>query len=67
MFVNENNKYTSHALYFYNNFIEMYCVIGTTISMEHLDELVDLFESPELLTEVVMPDYITEDYEGTEW
>ena len=67
MYVNENNKYTDRAEYFYNEYIEMYCVIGTTIAMESLFDIQDLFESPELLTEVEMPEYITEDYDEPEW
>ena len=67
MFINQNGKYVSPAEYFYNEHIGLYCVVGTTISMEYLDELVELFESPDLLTQVDMPDYITEDYEGAEW
>lgn len=67
MFVDENNKYTTEANYFYNAYIEMYCVIGTTISMQYLDELIDLWESPDLLTEVEIPNYITEDYEDIAW
>ena len=67
MFVNEDNKYCSPAEYFWNSYIDMYCVIDTTISMEYLDDLVERFESPDLLIEVEMPDYITEDYEGAVW
>lgn len=67
MFIDQENKYTSPAEYFYNDHIGMYCVVGTTISMEYLDELVELFKTPELLTEVATPDYITADYEGAEW
>ena len=67
MYVNENNKYTDHAEYFYNEYIEMYCVIGTTIAMESLFDIQALFESPDLLTEVEMPEYITEDYDEPEW
>ena len=62
MYMTEN-KYTSPAEYFYNEYIEMYCVIGTTISTEDLDDLIELFETPDLLTEVEMPEYITEDYD----
>lgn len=67
MYVNENNKYTDHAEYFYNEYIEMYCVIGTTIAMESQFDIQELFESPDLLTEVEMPEYITEDYDEPEW
>lgn len=67
MFINENGQYTSEAEYFYNRYIDMYCVIGTTISMEYLDELEARWESSELLKEVKMPDYITEDYDEAEW
>lgn len=67
MFINENNKYTTAAEYFYNDHIGLYCVVGTTISMEYLDELMELWESADLLTEIAMPDYITEDYDGAEW
>lgn len=67
MMINENNKYTSEAEYFYNKHIDMHCVIGTTFSMQNLDELKELWESPDLLTEIDMPDYITEDYDEAEW
>lgn len=67
MFVNENNKYTSEAEYFYNQYIEMYCVIGTTISMQYIDELIELWDTPDLLKEVEMPDYIMEDYDEAVW
>lgn len=67
MYVNENNKYTSAAEYFYNSYIDLYCIVGTTFAMETVSDLEDLFESADLLTEVEMPDYITEDYDGAEW
>ena len=67
MFINQDNKYTEHAEYFYNEFIELYCIIGTTIAMETVYELEQIFESPDLLTRVPMPDYITEDYDEASW
>ena len=67
MFVSEGNKYTSKAEYFYNEHIDMYCVIGTTISTQYLDELKNLWETPDLLTKVEMPGYITEDYDAPKW
>lgn len=67
MFINENNKYTTAAEYFYNDYNGLYCVVGTTISMEYLDELMELWESADLLTEIAIPEYITEDYDGSEW
>ena len=68
MFVNSDNKYSSPAEYFYNPYIAMYCIIGTTISIEYLDELFDLFESADLLTEVPIPDCITgPDYDCPAW
>lgn len=66
MFVNENGKYTSKAQFFYNDHIDMYCIIDTTLSGD-LDDLTALFESADLLEEVPMPEYITEDYEGNTW
>lgn len=67
MFVNQDSKYSSAAEFFHNEYNDLYCVVGTTISMQYLDELEDLFESPDLLTEIPMPDYITADYDGAEW
>lgn len=67
MMVNDNNKYCSKANYFYNEYIDMYCIIGTAYSSPCLEDLTEMFESHDLLTEVDMPDYITEDYEGAEW
>lgn len=67
MYVNEKDKYTSEAYYFYNKYIDMYCIVGTTISMEYLDDMQSLFESPDLLMEIEMPKYITENYDETEW
>lgn len=63
-----NTVYTDSAEYYYNEYIGMYCVIDTTICMENLDDLCSLWESPDLLTEVPMPDYVTgDDYEATTW
>ena len=60
--------YTKPAEYFYNPHIDMYCVIGTTIAMGDLDDLVSWWESPDLLTEVEMPDYITgAEYDAPTW
>nr|DAH12482.1 MAG TPA: hypothetical protein [Caudoviricetes sp.] len=68
MYINcETNKYIDSAEYFFNPYIDMYCIIGTTYATETLAELEEMFESSDLLTEVPMPDYITEDYDGTEW
>ena len=68
MYINcENNKYVDNAEYYYNPYINMYCIIGTAYAMETVTEMEEMFESPDLLTEVAMPDYITEDYDGTEW
>lgn len=67
MMVNMNNKYVSKAEYFYNPYIEMYCVVNTTLAMEDLADLKEMFESPDYLTEVEIPGYITEDYDGPTW
>lgn len=67
MKVNDNNKYTESAEYFYNKYIDMYCVIGTTFSAESVSDLAGLWERDDLLKEVDMPEYITEDYDGSEW
>lgn len=67
MYMNENNKYTERAEYFFNAYIGMYCVIGTTYSAEDLEDLRALWETGDLLSEVPMPDYITEDYDGAAW
>lgn len=68
MYVNEQGKFSSEAEYYYNDYIGMYCVVGTTFCCQYLDDLADLWESPELLIEVAMPDYITSaDYEAPSW
>lgn len=68
MYINENGKFTSRAEYFYNEYIGMYCIIGTTLSSDDLDVLTDLFETPDLLVEVPMPGYVTSDeYDEAEW
>ena len=67
MYVNEKNKITTEEEYFYNKFTGDFCVIGTTISTQGLCDLEELFESPELMKEVPMPDYITEDYDKPTW
>mgnify|MGYP004556781849 FL=1 len=67
MYCNDNGKFTSAAEYFYNEYIGMYCIIGTTMCSECITDLIDRFESPDLLTEVPMPDYITEDGDVSEW
>ena len=68
MYINcETNKYIDNAEYYYNPYISMYCIVGTTYAMETVAELEEMFESPDLLTEVPTPDYITGDYDGTEW
>lgn len=55
------NKRTDSAEYYYNEYISMYCIVGTTFCNADFDELAGLWESAELLTEIPMPDYITED------
>lgn len=67
MMTNMDNEYVSKAEYFYNKYIGMYCIIGTTYSSESLSDLEEMFESSDLLEETEMPDYITEDYEGPTW
>lgn len=67
MMKNERNKYCTAAKYFYNKYIDMYCIIGTTYSASDMEDLVEMFENRDLLTEVDMPGYITEDYKGVEW
>lgn len=67
MMINEQNKYTEKAEYFYNEYEDMYCVIGTTISTQTLADLEELFESEDLLCEVDMPEYITEGYDRATW
>lgn len=54
-------KFTSNAEYYYNDYIGMYCVVGTTFCNEDFDELAKFWESEDLLTEIPMPEYITED------
>ena len=67
MYVNEKDQITTEEKYFYNEFTGDFCVIGTTISVGALCDLQELFASPELMKEVPMPEYITEDYQGAEW
>ena len=67
MMINKNNKFSEAAEYFYNTYIDMYCIIGTTFSAEDLSDLQDMFESADLLKKVEMPEYITEDYDEPEW
>lgn len=68
MFMNENNKYIDAAEYFYNPYINMYCIVGTTLSAEDISDLIAMFEAPELLTEVNLPEYIVdENYDEAEW
>lgn len=67
MMINENHKFCEPAKYFYNEFIDMYCIIGTTYSAQDIRVLEEMFESDDLLEEVKMPAYITEDYDETEW
>ncbi len=66
--MNDNEHKIAHsAEYFYNEYIDMYCIIGTTYSAQDFRDLEDLYESPDLLEEVEMPEYITPDYDGAEW
>ena len=67
MFVNTDCKYSTHAMYFFNEYTEMCCVIGSTQAAEDLADLMERFASADLLEEVEMPDYITADYDGEEW
>lgn len=60
-------KITQSAKYFYNEYIDMYCIIGTTYSAQDFRDLEGLFEIPDLLEEVEMPEYITPDYDESEW
>ena len=40
MYINcETNKYIDSAEYFFNPYIDMYCIIGTTYATETLAEL----------------------------
>ena len=61
MYVNENGKFSSEAECYYNDYIGMYCVVGTTFCNADFDELASLWESAGLLKEIPMPEYITED------
>lgn len=61
------NKLNGSYEYYYNDYIDMYCVVGTTISMQYFDELIDLFAFPGLLVEIEIPDYITSEYNGLLW
>lgn len=66
MYINKEGKYTSEAEYYYNSYIEMYCVVDTTICGD-LCDILDAWENQDLLTEIPMPEYVTgDDYDG-EW
>lgn len=67
MYVNQEGKYTESAKYFYNDYTDAFCVVGTTLSASAICDLEQLFASADLLEEIEMPEYITEDYNGTEW
>lgn len=67
MKVNENGKYIDHAEYYYNPYIDRWCVSGTTICMESLMEIEELWEDKSELHEIEAPEYVSEDYEGSEW
>lgn len=67
MYVNQDGKYTESAKYFYNDYTDTFCVVGTTMSAAAIYDLEQLFTSPGLLEEIEMPEYITEDYNGPEW
>lgn len=54
-------KKTTAAEYYYNEYIGMYCIVDTTFCNADFDELAAMWESSDLLTEIPMPDYITED------
>lgn len=58
--------------YFYNPYVDLYCVIGTTYAMEDVQELDDALRSmlPStgfVLCEAPYPDYITPDYNAPQW
>lgn len=59
LFVNEDGKFCSPAEYYYNSFFELWCVVGTTYAFDSLDDLLDSWESLDLLSEVEIPSYIT--------
>lgn len=67
MMVNDNNKFCSEAEYFYNEYIDMFCIVNTKYAFEDKQDMINAFESPNFLTEIPMPEYITEDYDDTEW
>lgn len=52
--------------YYYNTYCELYCVEGTTYAMETVDDLMAALPDY-ALTEIEMPDYITEYYDGATW
>lgn len=68
MFVNDEGKITDVAEYFYNPFIEKYCVKGTKLCADELDTLQALFADADLLSETELPDYITDgEYYAENW
>lgn len=68
LFVNEDGKFCSPAEYYYNSFVELWCVVGTTYAFESLDDLLDSWESSYLLSEIEIPSYITGPYfDGAVW
>lgn len=65
MWMNEDNKYTETAEYFWNPYLDMWCIIGTTYCSPDLEELTAMWETPELLVQVDMPNDIVD--ENSEW
>lgn len=67
MYINcETNKYINKAEYYYDTYTDMYRILDTPIAIQTLAELEEMFESPDLLTEVPMPDEVIEYYESLE-
>lgn len=66
MKINMEGKICSEEECFYNEYINMYCIIGSTFSGD-LSDLKNLFEDEKLLKMIKMPNYIKEDYDEPEW
>ena len=55
MYVNQEGKYTESAKYFYNDYTDEFCVVGTTMSAAALCDIEGRFASADLLEEIEMP------------
>ena len=57
--------YTEPAEYFWNPYLDMWCVIGTTFCSPDLSVLKAMWKSPDMLIRVDKPDSVVD--ENSEW